>query len=133
MNINFKEQIFAWWNSKLEQFNTLKEAQKEGTVIKLAGEGEVCLSDEQSAQLLAQLIYLVDAFLESDFPVFKIEHSDTKAAIEVYNWHLMAWGDVLDRVDELNEKKDSIFISTAQSVLNDLVELPFTLSKDEDE
>lgn len=135
MSINFKEQISAWWDSKLAQLNILKEASEDGAAIKLASTAgdDTSLNDEQSAQLLTQLVQLIDVFLEEDFPVFKAKHSDTEAALKVYNWHLMAWGDVLDRIEELNEDGENVFISSAEGILKDLVKLPFTLSRDEEE
>lgn len=135
MSINFKEQISAWWNSRLAQLNTLKEAHEDGAAIKLASTvgDDASLNDEQSAQLLTQLVQLIDVFLEEDFPVFKAKHSDTEAALKVYNWHLMAWDDVLDRIEELNEEGENVFISSAEGILKDLVKLPFTLSRDEEE
>lgn len=133
MSINFKEQISAWWDSQLAQLNILKAATQDAAAIKLASTAgdETSLNDEQSAQLLAQLVQLIDVFLEEDFPVFKAKHSDTEAALKVYNWHLMAWDDVLDRVDDLNEKKGNLLASSAKGILKDLVKLPFTLSQNE--
>ena len=64
--MNFKEQISDWWNRNLKQLNALKEAHKDGVIVKIAGEGEINLNDEQSAELLARLVQLVDALLESN-------------------------------------------------------------------
>lgn len=130
--MNFKEQIKNWWNHRLSQLQGFKEAHKDGAMVRIASsdDSETMLTDEQSKKLLEILVQLSDVFLEIDFPDIEAEETDTKAAIAVHNWHADAWFDVLDKVDELMEEDPKSMAQGAKGVLNDILELPFSLHQE---